>query len=78
MELLADVDAHALDPSVAGHIALVQATATKKDRKSPGPPRRGAPAPGTMVEEAALHREWLSPSERCRSLRKPTIHTAQF
>ena len=34
MELLADVDARTLDPSVAGHIALVQAELlAKKDRK---------------------------------------------
>jgi chemotaxis protein MotC len=60
MELLADVDARTLDPSVAGHIALVQAELlAKKDRKKSLTLLAEARllAPGTMIEEAALRRE---------------------
>ena len=60
MELLADVDARTLDPSVAGHIALVQAELlAKKDRKKSLALLAEARllAPGTMIEEAALRRE---------------------
>ena len=60
MELLAGVDARTLDPSVAGHIALVQAELmAKKDREKYlallGDAR--LLAPGTMIEESALRRE---------------------
>jgi chemotaxis protein MotC len=58
--LLADVDARTLDPSVAGHIALVQAElAAKKDREKTRALLGDAQllAPGTMIEEAALRRE---------------------
>jgi chemotaxis protein MotC len=60
MELLAGVDARTLDPSIAGHVALVQAElAAKKDREKSlallGDAR--LLAPGTMIEEAALRRE---------------------
>jgi chemotaxis protein MotC len=59
-ELLADVDARKLDPSVAGHVALVQAElAAKKDREKALALLADARllAPGTMIEEAALRRE---------------------
>jgi chemotaxis protein MotC len=60
MELLADVDARTLDPSVAGHVALVQAELlAKKDREKALALLAEARllAPGTMIEEAALRRE---------------------
>ena len=60
IELLADVDARTLDPSVAGHIALVQAELlAKKDYKKSLVLHADARllAPGTMIEEAALRRE---------------------
>jgi chemotaxis protein MotC len=60
MELLADVDARTLDPSIAGHMALVQAELlAKKDRKKSLTLLAEARllAPGTMIEEAALRRE---------------------
>jgi chemotaxis protein MotC len=60
MELLAEFDARTLDPSVAGHIALVQAELlAKKDREKSLALLAEARllAPGTMIEEAALRRE---------------------
>jgi chemotaxis protein MotC len=60
MDLLADVDVRTLDPSVAGHIALVQAELlAKKDREKSLALLAEARllAPGTMIEEAALRRE---------------------
>jgi chemotaxis protein MotC len=58
--LLGDVDARTLDPSVAGHVALVQAElVAKKDREKALAFLDEARllAPGTMIEEAALRRE---------------------
>jgi chemotaxis protein MotC len=58
--LLGDVDARTLDPSVAGHVALVQAELiAKKDREKALAYLDEARllAPGTMIEEAALRRE---------------------
>jgi len=60
MGQLADVDVRMLDPSVAGHIALVQAELlAKKDREKSLALLAEARllAPGTMIEEAALRRE---------------------
>ena len=60
LEALAEVDARTLDPSLAGHVALVHAELlARKD------PRRAISlladarllAPGTMIEEAALRRQ---------------------
>ena len=59
-ELLADVDARTLDPSIAGHIALVQAELAGKKESKTSLARLGEArllAPGTMVEETALRRE---------------------
>ena len=60
LELLADIDARTLDPSVAGHVALVQAElVASKDREKSVALLGDARllAPGTMIEEAALRRE---------------------
>jgi chemotaxis protein MotC len=59
LDLLAAIDARGLDPSVAGHVALVQAELlTQKDRGKAAALLAEARlfAPGTMIEEAALRR----------------------
>ena len=67
LELLADVDARTLDPSVAGHIALVQAELVAKKDHVKSLALLGEArllAPGTMIEEAALRREVAFAVER--------------
>lgn len=61
-ELLAPINARSLDPSIAGHVALVQSILiTRKDRARAVALLDDARllAPGTIVEEAALRREIL-------------------
>ena len=60
LELLANVDARTLDPTIAGHIALVHAELmSKKDYAKTLVLLDDARllAPGTMIEEAALRRQ---------------------
>src|SRR5882724_11396176 len=67
LELLADVDARTLDPSIAGHVALVQAElVAKTDREKSAALLAEARllAPGTMIEEAALRRDVALAVER--------------
>jgi chemotaxis protein MotC len=59
-ELLLPIDARSLDPSIAGHVALVQAElVAKKDPKKAVAFLDDARllAPGTLIEEAALRRQ---------------------
>lgn len=61
-KLLDGVDARRLDPSIAGHVALVQSALVGDDQ-----PKRAIPflnlarllMPGTLVEEAALRRQCM-------------------
>lgn len=67
MELLADANPRTLDPSIAGHVALVRSELlTKKDPDKALALLADARllAPGTMIEESALRREAALAADR--------------